>query len=106
MKEEQGLLLIQQKKNYGYSRDWTPAFEVKHQHLIATKPRGLVHIEGIILPFGWTCYLWVLTELASLQTSRANVFKVCKPYLWTWCHQALVFSSTVAPRRHCLSHWM
>jgi hypothetical protein len=40
---------------------------------------------------GWTCYVSVLTELASLQTSQADVCRVCKPYLWAWCHQDLVF---------------
>ncbi len=55
----------------------------------------IIYIEiwhtGMILPFGWTCYVWILTEPATLQTSQADVCKVCKPYLWTWCHQALVF---------------
>ncbi len=43
------------------------------------------------LPFGWTCYVQILTELSTLWTSQADVCKVCKPYLWTWCHQAFVF---------------
>ncbi len=33
-------------------------------------------------------------KIFSLQTSQADVCEVCKPCLWTWCHEALVFSST------------
>ncbi len=74
-------------------------------------PKPLNHEDflifwGLHLPFGWTCYVCLLTELISLQTSQADVCKVCEPCLWTVCHKALVFSSTVAPKRCCLCHWM
>ncbi len=87
MKEEQGLL-IQQKKSW-MQQGLNPWFQGERA---APKPQGLVDIVDMILPFGWTCHVWILTELATLQTSQADICKVCKPHLWTWCHHALVFS--------------
>jgi hypothetical protein len=48
---------------------------VKDQHLSHLTTRTW-YSEGIILPFSWTCYVSVLTELVSLQTSQADVSKV------------------------------
>jgi hypothetical protein len=69
----------------------------------ATKQQGVVDIEGMIFPFGWTCYVWILTELATQQTSQADVCKVCKPCLRTWCHQAGVFFLSSGPKNALLS---
>ncbi len=75
MNEEQALLL-QQKKIHGCRSDWTLNFKV----IPAPKPlqpQGLVDVECMILPIGWTGYVWIFTELATLQTSQAGVCKVC-----------------------------
>jgi hypothetical protein len=55
--------------------DWTCDFKVKDQIFHYTT-RTCWYSEEIILPFGSTCYVSVLTELVSLQTSQADVCKL------------------------------
>ncbi len=43
-------------------------------------------------------------SLNSVQMSQADVCKACRRSLWTWCHQALVFSSAVTKKTPFLSH--
>jgi hypothetical protein len=101
MKEEQGLL-IQQKK-LRMQQELNPWLQGERP-----APKPLNNEDLYILRASFS-------HLAELATSQfwLNLHhyrrpkKVCKPYLWTWCHhQALVFPLTVAPKRRFLSHWM